>query len=140
MALTPEQIELLKSYLSLVKPIKEYTLTTDKPVTWIGKVVNIKPLFNSAKKTIILDIPISQSTPNTTPETPNTTSSPQTPTYTTSVLRASIELDQNNIEWLLANNNILSEIATAFFNTVKQSYLQTKSIPQTLQQFINKTF
>jgi len=51
-----------------------------------------------------------------------------------------ITLNNDNIAWLLENEPMISEIATAFFATVKQNYLATQQIPSTLKNYINKTF
>ena len=140
--LTAEQQAILDKYVSLVDIKKVYVVTTPEPISYKGKIVNISPMFaNPSKKTVTIDIPLSSSaqTQMSTP-TDDTDSSVTTPMYSTQILRITIQLSKADISWLLKSQEELSEIASAFFEIVKSNYLQTQQLPDTLKQFVNKTF
>lgn len=140
--LTDEQMALLNKYLSLVNIKGVYTQTTAEPITYKGKIINISNMFATpSKKTVTVDIPLGESTKvDTTTEVDNSTPSATSTMYTTQILRITIKLDATNISWLLNNEPDLQEIATAFFEQVKTNYLNTQQLPDTLKQFMNKTF
>ncbi len=139
--LTSEQMAILDKYVSLVKIQKVYSLNSGSPITYSGKIVSISPIFAiPSKKTVTIDIPLGPSTKTEVTVPTTTTPSATTTTYTTQILRITIQLDENNISWLLENQNQLPDIATAFFQTVKENYLQTQTLPNTLEQFVNKTY
>ena len=140
--LTPEQIALLNKYLSLVNIKSVYAQSTAEPITYKGKIVNISNMFaTQSKKTVTVDIPLGESAKvDTTAEIDNVTPSATSIMYTTQILRITIRLDATNISWLLNNEPDLQEIATAFFEQVKTNYLNTQQLPDTLKQFMNKTF
>ena len=139
--LASEQQAFLDKYISLVKIQQVYSLNSESPITYSGKIVSISPMFASqAKKTVTIDIPLEASTKVESTAPTTTTPSATTTTYTTQLLRITIQLNETNISWLLENKTQLSDIATGFFQTVKENYLATQNLPTTLQQFINKTY
>ena len=139
MALTQDQINLLKQYLKLINIKNVYSLTTSEPVTWNGKIVNISGVLPNNKKVITIDVPVSDSTKSEINNI-DITNSTNTISYNTSILRFTIELTQSNIDWLLSNVNDLDSLLKEFFNIVKEQYIQTQQVPNTLKTFIGKTF